>query len=136
MPEKKKSLNPIPSTLRGKKRYVKFRLIVGAWSVEWKYFGEKEVWNEMVFVFGFFLGGNGIARQRLWLVKWFPETNEGIIRCALHEEENVKAGLLFLQKIGPASVIPIIVAVSGSVKKLKGQYKSMAGGPWGGTKRI
>lgn len=113
MTTKKKGLNPIPSTLRGKKRYVKFKLICG------KALQEKEVWNSVSVAFQNLFGASGVAGQRLWLIKWFPESNEGILRCSLREEENVKAGLLFVQRVGTESVVPMIVKVSGSVKKLK-----------------
>ncbi len=113
MASKKKSLNPIPSTLRGKKRYVKFTLICR------NSLSEKDVWSAISGTFARLFGASGIASQRLWLIKWFPQSNEGIVRCALAEEENVKAGFLFVQKVGTENVIPFIVKVSGSVKKLK-----------------
>ena len=113
MAAKKKSLNPIPPTLRGKKRYVKFRFICA------QRLAEKDVWNSISNTFSRIFGASGIADQRLWLIKWFPEKNEGIVRCALAEEEEVKAGLLFVQRAGNENVIPLILKVSGSVGKLK-----------------
>ena len=109
----KKTLNPIPPTLRGKKRYVKFKLLCNA------RLGERGVWNSVSGTFSSVFGSAGMAEQRLWLVRWFAEKNEGIIRCALSREESVKAGLLFIQKVGADSVIPLVLKVSGSVKKLK-----------------
>ncbi|MBI4210685.1 MAG: hypothetical protein HY544_04230 [Candidatus Diapherotrites archaeon] len=116
MPSGKKSLNPIPPTLRGKKRYVKFRLVCGA------KLAEKDAWPAVSGVFSGLFGSSGMGLQRLWLLKWFQDSNEGIIRCALREEENVKAGILFLRRVGQQDVIPMIVKVSGSVRKLKGSY--------------
>ena len=113
MAVKKKSLNPIPPTLRGKKRYVKFRLICA------KKLAEKDVWPAVSGVFQRLFGSAGVGEQRLWLLKWFPDSGEGIIRCALAEEESVKAGLLFVQRVGAEMVVPVIVKVSGSVRKLK-----------------
>ncbi len=112
MPEKK-SMKPISPTLRGKKRYVKFRLICS------QALQEKGVWFSLSNTFSSLFGGKGIAEQRLWLVKWFPGKNEGILRCSLQEEEDVKAGILFISRVGSAQVIPTIVKVSGSIKKLK-----------------
>lgn len=109
----KKSMKPIPPTLRGKKRYVKFSLLSGA------RLREGEVNSAITSVFSSLFGSRGIAEQRLWLIKWFPEYGEGILRCSLPEEESVKAGLLFIQKVGSENVIPTIVKVSGSVRKLK-----------------
>ena len=113
MPEGKKSLNPIPSTLRGKKRYVKFTFISAV------QVSERDAWNSISSAFSRLFGASGMAGQRLWLVKWYPQSNEGILRCALAEEEMVKAGLLFVQNAGSGPVIPLILKVSGSVKKLK-----------------
>jgi len=109
----KKSLKPIPPTLRGKKRYVKFSLISNA------KFNLAEVRNEIWFVFGRIFGEKGIAEQKLWLVNWDGSSNSGIIRCSLEKVEEVKGGLLFLQEISRKKVIPVIEGVSGSVKKLK-----------------
>ena len=103
----KKSLNPIPPTLRGKKRYIKFSFI------SQKALAEKDAWAAVSGAFSRLFGSAGMAQQRLWLIKWDSKSNEGIIRCALAEEENVKAGLLFVQKVGAESVIPFILGVSG-----------------------
>jgi len=110
--QKKKSLNPIPPTLRGKKRYVSFELVSEQPLIEIEV--KKEIWS----VFGNIFGGKGIADQKLWVIKW--SKNKGILRCSLKEEENVKAGLLFLKQIKETPVIPIIIKVSGSLKKLTG----------------
>ena len=133
MPVQKKSLNPIPSSMRGKKRYVKFRFICARQGLSSPSRGEdralhqaehalaeRDAWLSIQSTFSSLFGSQGMAEQRLWLLKWFPESNEGILRCSLAEEENVKAGLLFVQKVGPENVVPLIVKVSGSVKKLKG----------------
>ncbi|HLC79336.1 MAG TPA: Rpp14/Pop5 family protein [archaeon] len=109
----KKSQKPIPPTLRGKKRYIKFSLLCSA------NLSERDVGAEISNIFSAIFGASGIASQRLWLIKWFSQKNEGIVRCALPQEENVKAGLLFLQKVRQEQVIPVILKVSGSVKKLK-----------------
>ncbi len=110
----KKEMNPIPPTLRGKKRYVKFRFVSRS------ALRESEVKFSLHSSFARLFGEMGVAEQKLWLVKWFPEKNEGIVRCALEKEEHVKAGLLFMAEVRGEPIVPVIVAVSGSVKKLKG----------------
>ncbi len=109
----KKSMNPIPSTLRGKKRYIRFELICGS------ALSEGEAKKAMYSAFSNLFGEQGIAQQKLWLLKWFSDKNAGIVRCSLPELEQVKAGLLFIQQAGGQPVVPLIVAVSGSVGKLK-----------------
>ena len=109
----KKDLNPIPPTLRGKKRYIKFRVFTQ------KNLRENDVKYSLFGVFSRLFGASGVAEQKLWLIKWFPEKNEGIVRCSHLEEENVKAGLLFLSEIADEKAVPMVVSVSGSIKKLK-----------------
>ena len=147
MPEKK-SLKPIPPTLRGKKRYVLFRLLsnlhgtdsakggappgqtaaspgkAGATTLEaepfaGKAFAQKDVSRAIDETFSRLFGAKGMAEQKLFLVKWFPENNSGIIRCSLKELESVKAGLLFIEEVQGTDVVPLIERVSGSIRKLK-----------------
>ncbi len=106
-------MNPIPPTLRGKKRYVRFELICPVT------LQEIHVRNSLFSTFSQLFGERGIAGQKLWLIKWFPQKNAGIVRCSLGHLEEVKAGLLFIEKAGAQPVVPFIVAVSGSVGKLK-----------------
>ncbi len=108
----KKSLKPIPPTLRGKKRYIKVEFIstVDLNEVEVR----SSIWSKFTRIFG----EKGIAEQKLWLVKWIGQ-NKCIFRCSLENEDNVKTGLLFVKKIGEIRVNPSILAVSGSLKKIK-----------------
>ena len=111
MAEKKKSLKPIPPTLRGKKRYIKFELVCDS------LLHEGDVKKGLFAVFSELFGSKGIAEQKLWLVKSMGG-NKFIVRCSLAKEPEVRAGLLFLSKIAGKPVIPIIMAVSGSIAKL------------------
>ena len=117
MAEKKKSLKPIPPTLRGKKRYVLFGLVCA----EGKTFAEKEVFHSVWNTFSKVFGSAGLAEQKLWLLKWFASEGKGVLRCSLPELEKVKAGLLFLQEVKGVKVVPLVLSVSGSAKKLKGK---------------
>ena len=112
MAEKKKSLKPIPPTMRGKKRYIEFQLIASA---EISQEGTK---NAVFGVFERLFGEAGIASQKLWMVKWLKTSNTGILRCSLSQEENVKAGLLFVTRAGGTGVVPLVKRVSGSIRKL------------------
>ena len=112
MADKKKSLKPIPPTLRGKKRYIKFQLLTN------QKLREMDVKDSVWRVFGRLFGEKGIAEQKLWVVKWLPQNN-GVLRCSLEKEEEAKAGILFIKKIGETPVIPVILGVSGSLSKLK-----------------
>ena len=108
-----KKLNPIPLSLRERKRYIEFELISE------KRLEEKDVsfqlWKDFLSLFGEI----GTAKQRLWLAYWNEEKNTGILRCSLKELEKVKAGLLFASKIKDVKVITRILKVSGTIKSLK-----------------
>lgn len=109
----KKRVNPIPPTLRGKKRYVSFEFLsdrdLRRNDVE------RAVWSAFSRVFG----GKGIAEQRLWLAFWSENGNKGVLRCSHLEESNVKAGILFLKAVNDIPVVPVLGKVSGSISKLK-----------------
>lgn len=109
----KKSLKALPLSQRGKKRYVLFELSAG------KPLSAAIVEKEIFKKFSELFGSKGIAGQKLHFIGFFGEKNLGILKCSLQETENVKAGLLFLKTIAGIPVIPRIVSVSGSVKKLK-----------------
>ena len=102
----KTSLKPIPLSMRGKKRYVSFELLSD------KKLGEKEVFQAVKQSLLQLYGEIGVACQRPWLISF--KGNKGVLRCALSEVEEVKAGLLFLEKVGQTPVSPKILRVSGS----------------------
>lgn len=109
----KKSLNPVPSSLRGKKRYVLFRLSSS------KNLSMKEVENALWNLFFELFGEVGTARQKLWLIGFNSKKGLGILRCSLDHTEEVKAGILFFKEVSGLSVVPEIVRVSGSLSKLE-----------------
>jgi ribonuclease P/MRP protein subunit POP5 len=111
--EIKKSLKPIPLSLRGKKRYIEFELITES-SLKEKDVSQA-VWQSLLQNFGEF----GTAKQKPWLISFNSKTSKGIIRCAHDKVDEVKTGLLFVKKVKNVKVVPKIIRVSGSVKKLK-----------------
>lgn len=109
----KKSMKPIPKSMRGKKRYILFEIISE------KKFAESEVkdalWKTILQLFG----EVGAAKQKFWFVKWSGAKNRGIVRCALEHTDEVKIGLLFLKEINRTKVIPKTLLTSGGITKLK-----------------
>ena len=109
----KANLKPIPSTIRGKKRYVLFALNSEA------RLSERDVntalWNVMLKLFG----EKGVAGQKLWLVLWDAGKGKGVARCSNSGVEGLKEGILFLKAVGQANVTPKTIATSGSMLKLK-----------------
>ncbi len=115
MQKQKQSLKPLKPTLRGKKRYVQFKLFGE------KNFDERSVERAIFRVFLDLFGSIGVAKQNLRLIRYNNGTNLGILRCSLPCLNEVKTGLLFLKEINGFQVTPKILLVSGSVKKLKGK---------------
>ena len=113
MANQKFSLKPLKPTLRGKKRYVQFRLFAD------KNFDERSVERCIFSTFLALYGSTGVASQNLRLIRFNNGTNLGILRCSLPTLVEVKSGLLFLREINGIAVIPKILSVSGSLKKLK-----------------
>lgn len=113
MAKHKKSMNPIPPVLRGKKRYVKFALLCDF------PLAEKDVWHALRFAISSLFGDFGFAGIKFWPIKWDFGKNEGIFRCSLEGLEGARLSVLFVQSVGGKKAIPVIVSVSGSVSKLK-----------------
>ena len=114
----KANLKPIPSTIRGKKRYVLFALHsesrLRANDVN------ESLWKVMLKLFG----ERGVGEQKLWLVLWDERKGSGIARCSNNNVEELKEGLLFMKDVRGANVIPKTMAVSGSISKLKDLMQS------------
>lgn len=113
MTQVKKSIRPIPLTYRGKKRYILFELIAD------KSLDGRDVEIAVRENFLALLGEAGFARAKLWFILFNSQENSCIIRCANEYCEEVKAGLLFMKEVKGGRVIPKILSVSGSIKKLK-----------------
>ncbi len=109
----KLSLKPLKPTMRGKKRYVLFKLFAE------KNFDSRSIERGIFSVFLSLFGSSGVAKQNLRLIQFNNGTNIGILRCSLPCLNEVKTGLLFLKTINGIAVIPKIASVSGSIKKLR-----------------
>ena len=107
----KKSLKPIPPTLRGKKRYVLFELACD------KKLSSPRVsdalWKTFLRIYGEF----GAGEMKLWMIEF--GNGKGIIRCAHNRVEQAKAGILFLTEVDGVPVIPKTLKTSGSLKKIR-----------------
>lgn len=113
MTKEKKSTKPIPKYLKGKKRYIKFKIITN------QTISEKQINETINETIATIFGDYGIAQQKIWLIEWNEKEKTGIIRCSLETIDKTKAGLLFIQEIKGEKVIPTIIKVSGTIKKLK-----------------
>jgi len=110
---RKKSLNPIPKTLRGKKRFIAVRFLAE------KPLDFRSVIDSILFHHQSLFGAAGVAKARLSVVWFDSATQAAIVRCSADALLDSKAGLVLLSKIGNTPVIPVLMGVSGSLSKLK-----------------
>ncbi|HIH16074.1 MAG TPA: hypothetical protein HA252_01575 [Candidatus Diapherotrites archaeon] len=113
MKNAKQSMNPIPASYRGKKRYVSFSLSAK------ERLSEPDVGHAVWETFLHLYGEVGTARQKLWLMGFDSKKSVGVVRCALEHLDEVKAGLLFVKQVDGKPVIPKLLGVSGSIGKVK-----------------
>ena len=75
----KSNLKPIPSTIRGKKRYVLFAL--HSESRLRPNDVNESLWKVMLNLFG----ERGVGEQKLWLVLWGERNGRGIAKCSYQQ---------------------------------------------------
>ncbi len=109
----KKSLNPIPLSLRDKKRYLVFELISD----------QKLAQNSVAFQLKNTLmklfGELGLSKMNYQFIGFNEKTNKGILKCRHTAVEDLKAGFLMIKEVNGVSVIPKTLKTSGTVKKAK-----------------
>lgn len=107
-------MKKLPPSIREKQRYLKFRVH----SEEDIDLGEfvDSVWDSALS----FLGVKGCSEANFWVMgnKFDEDEQEGVIRVKRSEEDNLRAALSFIDKIGGKNAIIEVEQVSGSVKKL------------------
>ncbi len=109
--KQKKNRNPVPKTLRGKKRY----LVVRFFSLQ--PLEAKTVFSSLNDLFFSLFGSVGVANQKVVWRAFEPQKNLLLVQCnALHENE-VAAGLLLVRTIGLQEAVPSLVLKSGALQK-------------------
>jgi len=110
---KKKSVNPIPLSLRDRKRYLVFELIVEG------HLKESEVSfflkNHLMKLFG----SLGLSKMNYQFIGFNEKSSKGILKCRHTAVEDLKAGILLLKEVNGIPVIPKTLKTSGTVKKAK-----------------
>ncbi|MFA4907423.1 MAG: Rpp14/Pop5 family protein [archaeon] len=109
----KKTLNPIPSSLRGKKRYLLFEF-KSASRIP-KSAAESALLSALMRLYG----SVGTAKIKPRLMRFNPKSGKGILRCSLEGFNEAKAGIIFVQECQNQGVSPRLLKASGSVKKLR-----------------
>ena len=104
----------LPPALRKRKRYIAFRLIADS-EVESKELA-MSIWENLISLFGEY----GSAHSGVWLEHFNGEY--GILRCHHSALEKVKVALTLTSRVNGVRVIPIILGVSGTIKKCRKKY--------------
>jgi ribonuclease P/MRP protein subunit POP5 len=104
----------LPPALRKRKRYIAFRFIADG-KVE-----EKEVapavWENLISLFGDYFSTHSDVRLEHFNGK------HGILGCNSEALEKVKVALTLTERAGEVEVIPVIIGVSGTIKRCKKKY--------------
>ena len=110
---KKKSVNPIPLSLRDKKRYLVFELISE------KNLRESEVSFELKNHLMKLFGSLGLSKMNYQFILFNEKSSKGILKCRHTALGDLKAGILLLKEVNGINVIPKTIKTSGTVKKAK-----------------
>lgn len=109
----KKTKNPLPSSYRGKKRYVQFRFESD------KSLSDIGVFNALQDAFAHWFGQAGLSHSKLHLIGFDSKKNMGIVRVHYKDVFRFKIALILIQRIANQVVVPEVVKTSGSLAKLQ-----------------
>jgi len=109
----KQSLNPIPKTLREKKRYILFRVISDS------SFDVNPVARAINNTFLTLFGSFGVAKINPKLVYWDRKTGTGILKCERASKDKAISALQFVKAIDSTTVAISTLSVSGTIKTLR-----------------
>ena len=115
--QKKKSLNPIPLSLRDRKRYIVFEVLSE------KKFSEQEAMQAMNKTFLQLFGEIGLSKMNYSNVLFDSKNNKGIVKTNNDSLAEARSGILFLKSVAGIEVIPKILYVSGTINKAKSKMK-------------
>ncbi len=105
----------LPPSLRHRKRYIAFRLIGHSGDLDKREIALK-LMDSMISLFG----EVGSSYAGIW-VEYF-DGEYGIVRCYNKALEKVKIALSLINEIEGEKVLPLIIGVSGTIKKCKTKY--------------
>ncbi len=105
----------LPPSLRHRKRYIAFRLIGHRSDLDKREIALK-LMDSMISLFG----EVGSSHAGVW-VEYF-NGEYGIVRCYNKSLEKVKIALSLIDEIEGEKVLPLILGVSGTIKKCRTKY--------------
>ena len=109
----KTKLHALPSSMRIKKRYILAEFLAE------HSFSFQDLQTVLQASALSLFGSSFSAQLSLQLMDFNSVKKRAIVKCARLELDKAKTVILFLNQVGAGKVVPKIVKVSGSIKKLK-----------------
>lgn len=106
-------MNPIPLSLRDKKRYLVFELIAE------EKLNEKEVSFAVKKNLIKLFGELGLSKMNYQFISFDEKSGKGILKCRHTAVEDLISGVLLLKEVNGIKVVPRTLKISGTVKKAK-----------------
>jgi len=106
-------MKPLPPTLREKRRYVVFELI----SLSEEKFSKKEVEKALTSSLFKTLGLFGVSDSSYWLVKFYEDSQTGIIRVTNEYKDKLIASLNFFTEVNFKKIRVKLLKTTGTLKK-------------------
>jgi ribonuclease P/MRP protein subunit POP5 len=118
MDDEIKRPKPLPSSLRGKGRYIAYQVL----SEEKFLFQDliNSMWHSLLNL----LGELGTSEANIWIAKdtYDEKRQTGIIKCSHDKVEQVRAALALIERIGDIRVVVKVLGISGSIKATKMKF--------------
>jgi len=109
---------PLPSSLRGRRRYIAYQVI----SEEKFIFQDlaNSIWHSLLNL----LGELGASEADIWIARdiYDEKRQIGIIRCSHDMVEHVRAALALMERIGDIRVVVKVLGISGSIKATRMKF--------------
>lgn len=115
MKNDKKNVAVVPLSLRGKKRYILFRLDLGSFSGLSNRDFDWGLRNHLLYCFGVL----GLPLHRVSLIEFNPESGFGILRCAHTSKDSIITALNALELLNGKKARIFSLKTSGSLQKLR-----------------
>ncbi len=109
----KKKVNPIPSSLREKKRYVYFEFLSSEKLGKTDVF--RAIWDSLLVLFGA-IGSSSVG---FMLIEFDSASNRGICRCIRGKEDDLKSAIVLIESVSNIKIIPQILRVSGTLRSIR-----------------
>lgn len=112
-----------PPSQRKKQRYVVFQL-EGAEGLDQQVV-RRAIWGVLLQ----FLGELGVSKLEPELIEWQPEGGKGVARVSHRGVDEFRVSLCLLRKVEDRDVLPMVVGVSGTMRKARTKFLGCSSRP-------